>query len=221
MARKGSLEQGAGAKRRASGGAEKEVIFSLTEGTPIYVNQADICTAIGKTKSRVSQMTGDGIFHKTQTSHGAMYDLFETVRAYCTYLEGRSKKANEESAEFDLRKKKADAEFKEAKAEMAMLEAAEFQGKMHRSEDVQAMTADLLFYIRGSLTALAGRCATDCAASSEPAEVQKIIEREVFKILKELSEYKYDSKRYDELVKQRMNRMSDSDSDLLDGGDEG
>lgn len=220
MARKGNAEQGAAKKRRTPGGVEKEVIFSLTAGTPIYVYQEDICTAIGKTKSRVSQITGDGIIHKTQTSYGVMYDLFETVKAYCTYLEDRSKKTNEESAEFDLRKKKADAEFKEAKAEMAMLEAAEFQGKMHRSEDVQAMTADLLFYIRGSLAALAGRCATDCAASSEPAEVQKIIEREVFAILKELSEYKYDRERYDELVKQRLNKTSVSDQDTFDEGDQ-
>lgn len=74
------------------------------------------------------------------------------------------------------------------------MQAKEFQGKMHRSEDVQKMTADLLYFVRGGLVALAGRCATDCAASSEPAEVQKIIEHEVHEILKDLSEYKYDPK---------------------------
>ena len=94
-----------------------------------------------------------------------------------------------------------------------MLEADEFQGKMHRSEDVQAMTTDLLFFIRSSITTLAGRCAADCAASSEPAEVQKIIEREVYAILKELSEYKYDPERYDELVRQHMKRDTESGVD--------
>ena len=89
---------------------------------------------------------------------------------------------------------------------------------MHRSEDVQKMTADLLYFVRGGLVALAGRCATECAASSEPAEVQKIIEHEVHEILKDLSEYKYDPKRYDELVRQRTNRELDADFD--DGEDE-
>lgn len=81
------------------------------------------------------------------------------------------------------------------------------------------MTADLLYYVRGSLLALAGRCATDCAASSDPAEIQKIIEREVFAILKDLSEYKYDRKRYDELVRERMKRNLDADP-IDDGSEE-
>ena len=34
----------------------------------------------------------------------------------------------------------------------------------------------------------------------------------MFEILKELSEYKYDRKRYDELVRQRMKRTIDEDS---------
>lgn len=216
MARKGNSEQGTSSKRRASGGVEQQIIYSLTAGTPIYVTQADICTAFGKTKSRISQMTGDGIFHKTQTIHGALYNLFEAIKDYCVYLKDQAKKDNEEMAELDARKKKAEAEFKEAKATVAMLEADEFQGKMHRSEDVQAMTADLLFFIRGSITALAGRCATDCAASSDPAEVQKIIEREVFEILKDLSEYKYDPKRYDELVRERMKRDIGGSDDETD-----
>lgn len=216
MARKNnSAEQNSTNGRRrhavADSGTGKE-IYSLDAGTPIFVTAADICTALGKTKSRISQITGDGVIHKTRTSHGLLYNLFETVRLYCEHIEERAKRESEDTTELDLRRKQAEAKLKESKATVAELEAAEFQGKMHRSEDVQAMTADLLYYVRGSLKALAGRCATDCAALSEPAEIQKIIEREVFEILKDLSEYKYDRKRYDELVRQRMKRTIDEDS---------
>ncbi|MCM1275473.1 MAG: hypothetical protein NC299_08910 [Lachnospiraceae bacterium] len=204
MARKSSTTAG-----KSAG----QIIYSLEAGTPIFVTAADICRALGKTKSRISQITGDGIIHKTKTSHGMLYDLFETVKDYCQHIEGSVKKVNEDMAQLDARKKLADAELREAKADMAKLSADELRGKMHRSEDVQAMTADLLFFIRGSITALAGRCAMDCAASSEPAEVQKIIEREVNDILKDLSEYKYDPKRYDELVRQRMKRDALDDED--------
>ena len=79
------------------------------------------------------------------------------------------------------------------------------------------MYADLCYFVRGGLVALAGRCATYCAASSEPAQVQKIIEREVREILKDLSEYRYDPKKYDELVRQRTNRELDTD---FEDGDE-
>lgn len=209
----------AGSKRRAAtDSGTGQIIYLKEAGIPIFATTADICTAFGRTKQRISQLTGDGIIHKTQTNHGSLYNLFDTVRAYCTYLEERIKKTDENTTELELRRKRAEAKLKESKATVAELEAAEFQGKMHRSEDVQAMTADLLYYVRGSLKALAGRCATDCAASSEPAEVQKIIEREVFEIFKDLSEYKYDRKRYDELVRQRMKRVIDEDA--LDAEDD-
>lgn len=215
MARKSNSagQSNSGSKKRTGADSQTgQVIYLLEAGRPIFVTAADICTALGKTKSRISQMTGDGTIHKTKTNYGSLYNLFETVRTYCKYLESRTKKENEDTAKLELRRKQAEAKLKESKATVAELEAAEFQGKMHRSEDVQAMTADLLYYVRGSLKALAGRCATDCAASSEPTEVQKIIEREVFEILKDLSEYKYDRKRYDELVRQRMKRSVDEDN---------
>ena len=206
-------------KRQKPTNKTGQVIYSLEAGTPIFVSTADICTAFGRTKQRISQLTGDGILHKTQTNYGSLYDLFETVRAYCEYLEDRAKRADEDTSKLELQRKLAEVKLKESKATVAELEAAEFQGKMHRSEDVRAMTADLLYYVRGSLLALAGRCATDCAASSDPAEIQKIIEREVFAILKDLSEYKYDRKRYDELVRERMKRNLDTDP-IDDDGEE-
>lgn len=214
----GQSSSGAG-KRRIADSRTGQVIYSLEAGTPIFVTAADICTALGKTKSRISQITGDGIIHKTQTNHGSLYNLFETVRAYCEHIEDRAKSADKDTNALELRKKQAETKLKESKATVAELEAMEFQGKMHRSEDIRAMTADLLYYVRGSLLALAGRCATDCAASSDPAEIQKVIEREVFAILKDLSEYKYDRKRYDELVRERMKRNLDADP-LDDDGEE-
>lgn len=194
-----------------SGQAVKQVIFSLEAGTPIYVKTADICNATGKTNQWIGQLTSQGVISKTKTSHGQLYELFETVRSYIAMMESRAKRKDETSAAAELRKKQADADYKEAKAEMADMETKEFQGKLHRAEDVQAMITDLLYYVRGSLIALAGRCANDCAASNEPAEIQKIIEKEVFSILEGLSEHKYSRKRYDELVRKRRKKELDVD----------
>ncbi len=187
-----------------------QVIFSLRAGTPIFVKTADICAVTGKSNQWIGQLTSRGVINKTQTSHGSLYSLFDTIKAYCAMLEDRAKKLDENTSEIEKRKKQAETKLKESKALVEEMKANEFQGKMHRSEDVQAMTADLLYFIRGSLVALAGRCATECAASSEPAEVQKIIEREVFSILSELSEYKYSKKRYEELVRQRESFFADN-----------
>lgn len=192
------------------------IIYSLKAGAQIFVKTADIVAATGKTTSWIRDITARGIIKETKTKHGTLYDFTQTMRAYCASLESR--RSDDDTADVELKRKKAEAKLKESKAVIAEMQAKEFQGKMHRSEDVQKMTADLLYFVRGGLVALAGRCATDCAASSEPAEVQKIIEHEVHEILKDLSEYKYDPKRYDELVRQRTNRELDADFD--DGEDE-
>lgn len=209
-------ETAAGAKKSRQKGnspsaSPKKVIYSLEAGTPIFVKTADICAAIGKSNQWVGQLTSQGVINKSKTNHGSLYEIFDTMRAYCEMLEERAKKEDEDIQQIELKRKKAEARLKESKATFAELETKEFQGKMHRSEDVQAMTADLLYFIRGSLIALAGRCANECAATSEPAEAQKIIERETSAILQEMSNYKFDRKRYDELVRQRMKRELDAD----------
>ena len=199
-------EQGANS---APSDSAPQIIFSLKAGAQIFVKTADIVAATGKTTSWIRDITARGIIKETQTKYGPLFDFVQTMRAYCSTLEAR--RGDDDTADVELKRKKAEAKLKESKAAIAEMQAKEFQGKMHRSEDVQKMTADLLYFVRGGLVALAGRCATDCAASSEPAQVQKIIEREVREILKDLSEYRYDPKKYDELVRQRTNRELDAD----------
>ena len=120
-------------------------------------------------------------------------------------LEERLNSAEEKKAESAAEKEKQEAEIsiKKAKAIITVLEAKELQGKMHRSEDVAAMTEDLIYNIRSMLLALPGRLAVDVASTQDPAEAAEIIHREVYKIMEELSNYKYDPKKYEERVRER------------------
>lgn len=90
-----------------------------------------------------------------------------------------------------------------AKATVAKLEADELQGKMHRSEDVAAMTEDLIFSIRGMLVALPGRLAVDVANANTAAEAAEIIRKGVFEVMREIANYRYDPKKYEERVRER------------------
>ncbi|MCH5207555.1 MAG: hypothetical protein J1F04_01615 [Oscillospiraceae bacterium] len=210
-------------KAKAAISGEKsntEIIYSLAAGSPIYVKTADLCRAFGKTSQWINELTKNGVICKTNTPHGSLYELFSSVNAYVGMLEDRAKRGDENVAEIELQRKRAEVRLKESKAAIEELKVNELRGKIHRSEDVQKMTADLLFYVRGGLRALAGRCASACAAASEPAEVQKIIEKEVFAIMDELSSYKYDAAKYDELVRQRMNREIDETTFETDDSEE-
>ena len=97
----------------------------------------------------------------------------------------------------------ADVTLKASKAQIAKMEADELRGKMHRSEDVAAMTEDLIHTIRGSLMALPGRLAVDVAATATPAETAEIIRKEVHALMRELANYQYDPEKYEERVRER------------------
>ena len=103
------------------------------------------------------------------------------------------------------------------RASIAKAEADELQGKMHRSEDVAAMTTDLIYAIRGAMMALPGRLAVDVASANSPAEAAEIIRREVNKAMRELSNYRYDPKKYEERVRERRAWEADSGRDADDG----
>ncbi len=74
---------------------------------------------------------------------------------------------------------------------------------MHRSEDVAAMTEDLVFIIRSMLSALPGRLAVDVAAAESAAEAADVIRREVHLIMAEIAKYRYDPAKYEERVRER------------------
>ncbi len=196
---------------------ENGAVYVLSAGTPVYIKTADVCTMTGKTNQWIGQLTGQGIINKRHTPHGAMYEAAPTVRAYCAMLESRSAAA-ERKADNPTEKERLDAEvsIKKAKAIISVLEAKELQGKMHRSEDVAAMTEDLIYTIRGMLVALPGRLAVDAADTSSPAEAAEVIRKEVYKVMGELANYRYDARRYEERVRERRDWDSESRHDADD-----
>ncbi len=183
---------------------EDGAVYVLRAGTPVYVKTADICSMIGKSNQWVGQLVAQGTLHKRSTPHGSLFDVTEAMRAYCSMLEDRAGPAkSEREVKQEEAKNAAEVTMKVARAQIAKAEADELQGKMHRSEDVAAMTTDLIYAIRGAMMALPGRLAVDVAAVQSPAEAAEIIRREVNKAMRELSTYRYDPKKYEERVRQR------------------
>lgn len=196
---------------------EDGAVYVLRAGTPIYVKTADVCSMIGKSNQWVGQLVAQGTLHKRTTPHGALFDITEAMRAYCSMLEARAgPEKSEREVKQEEAKNAAEVTMKVARAQIAKAEADELQGKMHRSEDVAAMTTDLIYAIRGAMMALPGRLAVDVAAAQSPAEAAEIIRREVNKAMRELSSYRYDPKKYEERVRQRRAWETESGRDADD-----
>lgn len=182
-----------------------------------YVEAKQIALLFGLTVRRIQQLTQDGILQTETVGRQRRYDLLSSVRHYIDYLQKRvSERSNggtQEDAENESRKLRADADLKQTKAEIARLELEELRGKMHRSEDVEALTTDLVFAIRGMLLALPGRLAIDLAAITVPSEISTRIRKEIDAVLIELSNYKYSPEAYKKRVRDRLGKDFDDDTD--------
>ena len=168
-------------------------------------SSAIIARLFGVTERRVQQLAKEGIIPAAK-SRPYMFDLLPTVQVYIKYLSDKAngkeqKSTDTKTAEAD--KLRADADLKQFKAKMAELQYNELEGTMHRSEDVEAMTTDLVYTVRGLIMALPGRLAMDVHQAASAAEASELIRSECYKILNELAGYQYDPEAYQRRVRDR------------------
>ena len=177
--------------------------------------KADVIARLfNKTTRRIQQLTQDGILPTEQTSEGRRYDLLPTIKRYIEYLEARAEKQQPQSLTDKLEKKlDAEIKYKEAKASKAKLELDELKGKLHRAEDIEKLTNELVFAVRSMLLALPGRVAMDLAAINTAPEVSQYMARHVAVLLDELATHEYNPDTYMQLVREREGWESDHDSD--------
>ena len=191
---------------------------SKSEETPGYCKTEDLANLFGLTGQWINQLTRDGVIKRRETPAGKRYNVVESVRAYTQYLRDKAASRADKGIPEDkeLEKFEAEVKIKQAKAKIAELEADELQGIMHRSEDVADMTEDLIYTVRGSLMALPGRLAVDVTSAQTAAEAAGIIRAEVFKVMQELSQYRYDPQKYEERVRDRMKWETEREADSDD-----
>lgn len=173
-----------------------------------------IAKLFGVSTRRVEQLKTEGII-KGQ-GKPTKYDLLPTIQAYIKYLSdkanGREKK--ETMANLEEAKLTAEVEIKKSKAEAARLELKELQGKMHRAEDVEAIFTDHVLFLRSMLLAMPGKLAVDLSGEHTAAEQAETVKREVYYILNNLADYRYDPEEYKKRVMERQgweNQREDED----------
>lgn len=167
---------------------------------------AELASWLGISERSVQRLATDGVLSiHDKTGRGNRYLVKQAVGEYIAFLNGKIDEASGSNTMESLEEKKlkAEVDFKENKAKIAGLQLQELQGKMHRSEDVEALTDDLVYSVRNAFLALPGRLAVDLAELSDPAQVSERLEQEVFDILRELSSYRYDPDKYRERVMSR------------------
>lgn len=164
---------------------------------------AVVASLFNLSERRVQQLAKEGVIEGRKVDGIYQFDLLPTVRKYITYLSDKANGRDQKNRKTEEEKLAAEADLKRAKADMAELQLKELRGQMHRSEDVEAITTDLVYTIRSMIIALPGRLAVDVAAVDTAPEASEIIRRECYQVLEELSNYKYDPEEYAKRVRER------------------
>jgi len=156
-----------------------------------------IAQLFGLTERRVQQLTQAGVLAATKDGRYNKYDILKTVQRYIAYLQGKAAEKEEgRDIETERRASEAEASLKESKAGMAAMELRELESKMHRSEDVEAMTTDLILIITQRLNELPDRLA-GIHKTGSAAEASSAIQKEAHAILWDLSRYQFDPEEYE------------------------
>ena len=147
------------------------------------IKTTELAGILGISARRVQQLAQDDVI---RPSKRGWFLLGDSVQRYIAYLEKDRKQEAEAEREQSKKRSKADVEWKESRAKIAKLQADELEGTMHRAEDVQAMTEQLLYAVRGALSALPGRCGKEVAETDNVREAIAILRREVNAAMDEL-----------------------------------
>lgn len=164
------------------------------------VSTTELARILGLSARRVQQMAQDGTVPPATRGR---FRLTDSVQRYITFITGN--KMSEEEQQTEKARRMAEVSIKAAKATVAKLEANELKGKMHRAEDVAAITEEMANTLRSLLLALPGRLAVDVTNARSAAEASSIIKEAIHEVMREVSKFQYDPAKYEELVRGRLN----------------
>ena len=154
---------------------------------------------------RVRQLVKEGVIPAAKTKPTYAFDLFAVAQTYIQFLQ--DKKAEQaktaDSKQAEKEKLRAEADWKIAKAKMSEMQVSELEGTMHRAEDVEAVTNDLVYAVRSNVLSLPGRLAMDVVKCETAAEASALIREHCNNILEDLANYQYDPDEYRRRVRER------------------
>lgn len=165
----------------------------------------EIADIFGVSVRQIQRLTLDGIIDATTDKRPYRYDLEKVARQYCAFLTEKAAARDRRDITLSLEEEKLRAEvnIKKAKAQAAQMELEELQGKLHRAEDVEAITIDHVLFLRSMLMAMPGKLAVDLAGDHTAAEQAERVKNEVYYILNQLADYRYDPEEYKKRVMER------------------
>ena len=159
------------------------------QGLAEHVTTKDLAKLFDLSERRVQQLTNEGAFHRVDRGK---YHLKQSISQYIQYkveeaLETMPKAVDEDGEEIDNNIEQA--LWTRARREKTELEVAIIKGELHRSEDVRAITSDMLSAFRSRLMSLPSKVAPLVLPMDDLKEIEAVVKDNVHVALNELKEY--------------------------------
>lgn len=186
---------------------------NIDETLQTILGVSDFAKVLDMTPTNVRRLIKMGVIH-CKSKNPYRVEMSEGIKNYIVYLKEMNKEKesvpiNDEKARSE--KLRADADISIAKARQEELKLAELEGQMHRSEDVQSMTEDLIYAVRGAITAMPGKLAMNVASEDDPNICSQIIQDEVALVLGNLSDYEYSKEKYRKRMRERAGNVDQTE----------
>lgn len=164
----------------------------------------------GVSVRQIQRLALDGIIEPVSNERPYRFQMETVCPQYCQYLADKASAGSQRQIIADLEEEKlrSESRIKKARAEIAELQAQELSGKLHRAEDVEAITTDHVLFLRSMLMAMPGKLAVELAGNHTAAEQSERVRQEVYFLLNQLANYRYDPDVYRKRVLERQ-RWSD------------
>lgn len=164
-------------------GEEKNLHKTSIEN--MTVSSTTLANILNLSTRRIRQLADEGLFKKSERGK---YNLVDNIHSYITYIKTNSEaKDIENDTELDLDEERAKLE--KVKRLQAELKLAAMKGTMHESKDVERVMNDMLTNFRSKLLSLPSKVAPLLIAIDDIAEIQDKLQKEIYEVLEELSNY--------------------------------
>lgn len=157
----------------------------ITDTEGLIVNTKVLASILDVSDRRVRQLAEEGVIDKVKTG---TYELVPTIRKYILYL----KIKNDNSADEMTNENTYMAEktlHEKAKRQIAELELAQMQGKLHDSRDVEREMTKMLAAFRARILSIPSKLAPRMIAQNEISVIEDALQNEVYSALQELADY--------------------------------
>lgn len=161
-------------------------IEKTTDLSQVAVAAGVLSKMLGISDRRIRQLADEGVI--IRISQGR-YNLEKSIKGYVLNLKiaNSSKEQLRLDDELDLEKEKAKHE--RVKRQMAEMKLSLMRGRMHKSEDVEAVMTDMLANFKARCLNLPAKLTPQLVSRDDKGYIMSLLTDEINQALQELAEY--------------------------------